>query len=185
MNKTAVKGMSAVLVLVVLGIAAGMITRRTFVDNTDLKAFVDTNPHVEYCDINYAEDDSLGLVDGDSVESVSDLMAEGELVVKVHLDETWNRELYQECVLSKVKVDNVYQGSGDCKARYEAEYGKESVDGGVMMWEKNSNYPIFYSMDIINQSFFEEVNHSINENVEYEKSFRYSLREQVHDEYLK
>ena len=75
--------------------------------------------------------------------------------------------------------------SGDCKKRYEEEYGKESVDGGVMMWEKNSNYPIFYSMDIINQSFFEEVNHSINENVEYEKSFRYSLREQVHDEYLK
>lgn len=80
---------------------------------------------------------------------------------------------------------HVYLCSGDCKKRYEEEYGKESVDGGVMMWEKNSNYPIFYSMDIINQSFFEEVNHSINENVEYEKSFRYSLREQVHDEYLK
>ena len=80
---------------------------------------------------------------------------------------------------------HVYLCSGACKKRYEEEYGKESVDGGVMMWEKNSNYPIFYSMDIINQSFFEEVNHSINENVEYEKSFRYSLREQVHDEYLK
>lgn len=80
---------------------------------------------------------------------------------------------------------HVYLCSGDCKKRNEEEYGKESVDGGVMMWEKNSNYPIFYSMDIINQSFFEEVNHSINENVEYEKSFRYSLREQVHDEYLK
>ena len=80
---------------------------------------------------------------------------------------------------------HVYLCSGDCKKRYEEEYGKESVDGGVMMWEKNSNYPIFYSMDIINQSFFEEVNHSINENVEYEKSFRYSLREQDHDEYLK
>lgn len=80
---------------------------------------------------------------------------------------------------------HVYLCSGDCKKRYEEEYGKESVDGGVMMWEKNSNYPIFYTMDIINQSFFEEVNHSINENVEYEKSFRYSLREQVHDEYLK
>ena len=80
---------------------------------------------------------------------------------------------------------HVYLCSGDCKKRYEEEYGKESVDGGVMMWEKNSNYPIFYSMDIINQSFFEEVNHSINENVEYEKSFRYSLREQIHDEYLK
>lgn len=80
---------------------------------------------------------------------------------------------------------HVYLCSGDCKKRYEEEYGKESMDGGVMMWEKNSNYPIFYSMDIINQSFFEEVNHSINENVEYEKSFRYSLREQVHDEYLK
>ena len=80
---------------------------------------------------------------------------------------------------------HVYLCSGDCKKRYEEEYGKESVDGGVMMWEKNSNYPIFYSMDIINQSFFQEVNHSINENVEYEKSFRYSLREQVHDEYLK
>ena len=80
---------------------------------------------------------------------------------------------------------HVYLCSGDCKKRYEEEYGKESVDGGVMMWEKNSNYPIFYSMDIINQSFFEEVNLSINENVEYEKSFRYSLREQVHDEYLK
>ena len=61
---------------------------------------------------------------------------------------------------------HVYLCSGDCKKRYEEEYGKESVDGGVMMWEKNSNYPIFYSMDIINQSFFEEVNHSINENVE-------------------
>lgn len=53
---------------------------------------------------------------------------------------------------------HVYLCSGDCKKRYEEEYGKESVDGGVMMWEKNSNYPIFYSMDIINQSFFEEVN---------------------------
>ena len=51
---------------------------------------------------------------------------------------------------------HVYLCSGDCKKRYEEEYGKESVDGGVMMWEKNSNYPIFYSMDIINQSFFEE-----------------------------
>ena len=80
---------------------------------------------------------------------------------------------------------HVYLCSGDCKKRYEEEYGKESVEGGVMRREKNSNYPIFYSMDIINQSFFEEVNHSINENVEYEKSFRYSLREQVHDEYLK
>lgn len=45
---------------------------------------------------------------------------------------------------------HVYLCSGDCKKRYEEEYGKESVDGGVMMWEKNSNYPIFYSMDIIN-----------------------------------
>ena len=42
---------------------------------------------------------------------------------------------------------HVYLCSGDCKKRYEEEYGKESVDGGVMMWEKNSNYPIFYSMD--------------------------------------
>ena len=29
---------------------------------------------------------------------------------------------------------HVYLCSGDCKARYEAEYGKESVDGGVMMY---------------------------------------------------
>lgn len=80
---------------------------------------------------------------------------------------------------------HVYLCNGGCKKRYEEEYGKESVDGGVMMWGKNANYPVFYSMDVINQSFFEEVSHSINENVEYEKSFRYSLREQVHDEYLK
>ena len=33
---------------------------------------------------------------------------------------------------------HVYLCSGDCKKRYEEEYGKESVDGGVMMWEKNS-----------------------------------------------
>lgn len=149
MNKTAVKGMSAVLVLVVLGIAAGMITRRTFVDNTDLKAFVDTNPHVEYCDINYAEDDSLGLVDGDSVESVSDLMADGELVVKVHLDETWNRELYQECVLSKVKVDNVYQGNAEPG---EEIYIFEPVDcvgdfmdctGGYTLMQEETEYVLF------------------------------------------
>lgn len=113
MNKIAVKGMLAVLLLVVLGIAAGMITRRTFVDNTDLKAFIDTNPVVEYCDINYADDVSMGMVDGDSVESVSDLMADGELVVRVHLDETWNRELYQECVFSKAEVDHVYQGNAE------------------------------------------------------------------------
>jgi hypothetical protein len=80
---------------------------------------------------------------------------------------------------------HVYLCTGECKNRFEQEYGKESVDGGVLFWTKNSIYPTINSMEVINQSFFEEVNHSISENVEYEKSFRYSLREQVHDEYLR
>lgn len=110
MNKVIVKGISAVLGIAVVGLVAGLVTRRTFVDNTDLETFVSADPIVEYCDMNYAEDASLGLVDGYSVESVGDLMADGETVVKVYLKDTWHRELYQECVLSQVEVKQVYQG---------------------------------------------------------------------------
>lgn len=80
---------------------------------------------------------------------------------------------------------HVYLCTGQCKSLFEEKYGKDVIDGGVMMWQKHANEPVIYKMETINQSFFEEVNHSISESVEYEKSFRYSLREQVHDEYLK
>lgn len=82
-------------------------------------------------------------------------------------------------------LSHVAFGDSECKRIFQEEFGKEAIDGAVMYWGMNSNYPVIFSMEDINHSFFEEVSHSINEDIEYEKSFRYSLREMVCDEYVK
>ncbi|MGN0395347.1 MAG: hypothetical protein ACI4EF_08290, partial [Coprococcus sp.] len=82
-------------------------------------------------------------------------------------------------------LSHVIACDDECKKIFQEEFGRENVNGAVMYWGINSNYPIIFSMEDINHSFFEEVSHSINESIEYEKSFRYSLREMVCDEYVK
>lgn len=80
-------------------------------------------------------------------------------------------------------ISHVLTCDSECKQLFQKEFGKETIDGAVMFFGINSNYPVIFSMEDINHSFFEEVSHSINEDIEYEKSFRYTLREMVCDEF--
>ena len=40
-------------------------------------------------------------------------------------------------------------------------------------------------MDDINKSYFEETSHSVEDDIEYEKAFRYRLREAVSEEFVR
>jgi hypothetical protein len=80
----------------------------------------------------------------------------------------------------------VVLGDETCKAALTGIYGAEVVDGAVVYWNKNSGKrPILFSMEAIKTSCFEEVNHSVEEDKEYDKAFRYRLRELVSQEFCK
>jgi ppGpp synthetase/RelA/SpoT-type nucleotidyltranferase len=91
-------------------------------------------------------------------------------------------------VLSKTLggISHVVLGDETCKAALTGIYGAEVVDGAVVYWNKNSGKrPILFSMEAIKTSCFEEVNHSVEEDKEYDKAFRYRLRELVSQEFCK
>lgn len=58
-------------------------------------------------------------------------------------------------------------------------YGNESVDGAVFYWGRDDESPTIFTQEAIRKACFEEVNHSVDEDEEYEKAFRYRLRELV------
>ena len=66
-----------------------------------------------------------------------------------------------------------------CKKKLQDLYGAEVIDGSVIYWDKSVSNPVIYTMTAIRQAYFEEVNHSVDEDEEYEKAFRYRLRELV------
>ena len=80
-------------------------------------------------------------------------------------------------------ICHVFLGDESCIQAMAEEYDGESVDGAVFYWGKVSRRPVIFTKEAIKKSCFEEVNHSVDEDEEYEKAFRYSLRELVCQEF--
>lgn len=94
-------------------------------------------------------------------------------------------------VLSKslAGICHVIKCDKECKKELQKTYGDKTIDGSVIYWNKGAGVkvgpaqPVIYTMEAINQACFEEVNHSVDEDEEYEKAFRYRLRELVCQEF--
>lgn len=82
-------------------------------------------------------------------------------------------------------IGHVLTCDEDCKIRLGEYFGADKVEGAVLYWTKDSNSPKIYSMDDINKSYFEETSHSVEDDIEYEKAFRYRLREAVSEEFVR
>ncbi len=61
-----------------------------------------------------------------------------------------------------------------CKKKLDKIY---NVDGAILYFGKSMEYSQIFTMEAIGAACFEEINHSVDENEEYEKAFRYQLRE--------
>lgn len=81
-------------------------------------------------------------------------------------------------------ISHVLKAAKDCTQALKDRYGEALVDGAVLYWKRNVNEPEFFSMEDINKSVFDEVSYSIDEELEYEKAFRYRLRELVCEEFV-
>ena len=77
----------------------------------------------------------------------------------------------------------MFLGDESCISRMQEIYGNESVDGAVFYWGRDDESPTIFTQEAIRKACFEEVNHSVDEDEEYEKAFRYRLRELVCQEF--
>lgn len=82
-------------------------------------------------------------------------------------------------------ISHVLKSDVPCSKALKALYGEQTVDGAVLYWKKSGTDPQIFSMEDINKSLFEEVSYSIDEELEYEKAFRYRLRELVSEEFVR
>lgn len=82
-------------------------------------------------------------------------------------------------------ISHILKSDEACSQVLKDLYGEQTVDGAVLYWKKEQTEPQIFSMEDINKSLFEEVSYSINEELEYEKAFRYHLRELVSDEFVR
>lgn len=80
-------------------------------------------------------------------------------------------------------ICHVFLGDESCISRMQEIYGNESVDGAVFYWGRDDESPTIFTQEAIRKACFEEVNHSVDEDEEYEKAFRYRLRELVCQEF--
>lgn len=81
-------------------------------------------------------------------------------------------------------ICHVVIGNPAMNEYFSGIFGHEIVDGSVFFWSRNNRKPVIFSMEAIRESCFEEVNHSVDELEEYEKAFRYRLREMVCEEFV-
>ena len=80
-------------------------------------------------------------------------------------------------------ICHVFLGDESCISRMQEIYGNESIDGAVFYWGRDDESPTIFTQEAIRKACFEEVNHSVDEDEEYEKAFRYRLRELVCQEF--
>ena len=80
-------------------------------------------------------------------------------------------------------ICHVFLGDESCISRMQEIYGNESIDGAVFYWGRDDESPTIFTQEAIRRACFEEVNHSVDEDEEYEKAFRYRLRELVCQEF--
>jgi len=99
------------LLSVILCVIVGRCTAKSYIDNVDLNEYL-SNPELKvvYCGVGYDEDTNKGFIDGEKVEDIQDLESGSSIIVKVRLNESYERQLYYECVISQVEIEEVYKG---------------------------------------------------------------------------
>lgn len=102
------------IVAIAIGICAviGRITAKSYVDNTNLDDYLEKeNVSVAYCDMGYDAVTNQGYLDNDKIKELDDLITKDAVIVRAKLNDSIQRELYYECVLSQVQILEVYQGN--------------------------------------------------------------------------
>ncbi len=98
------------LLLFVCAVIYGAETKKTYINDTDFNTYI-KNKELKVLYYHYPFD-QLYDVYGEGAETIQyqELADSADLIVRAGLEEGSKREIYQECVLSELKVKKVYQG---------------------------------------------------------------------------
>lgn len=150
------------LLSVILCMIAGRCTANSFINNIDLDEYLaNSELKVVYCDIGYDETTNKGFIDGNKAETVEDLEAGSSIIVKVKLNNSYQRQKYYECILSQVEIEKVYKGdlkTGDILNVFEPVdcYTNRAVycTDGYSMMQNDCEYILF--LKPLKNSYFGE-----------------------------
>jgi hypothetical protein len=96
---------------ILISIIVGRCTAKSYINNVILEDYLsNSNLKVEYCDMGYDYDTNKGFIDGNKIEDIQDLESGSDIIVKVKLNENYIRQIYGECILSQVEIEEVYKG---------------------------------------------------------------------------
>lgn len=104
---------SAVCVLILLFcVLIGRMTAKSYKNNTRLDRYL-SNPDlvIAYYGMGYDSVTNRGYLDNEKIQSVDDLLLNDVVVVKATLAPNAKREIYYECILSRLEIVECYHGN--------------------------------------------------------------------------
>lgn len=101
----------AILLLIGICVIVGRITAKSYIDNTLLDDYLGKeNVSIAYCDMGYDPLTNQGYLDNDNIIDLDDLITKDAIIIRAKLNDSFQRELYYECVFSQLQILEVYQG---------------------------------------------------------------------------
>lgn len=102
---------SCILMIIYMGIY-GIQTKKSFINNVDVRNTL-SEKNIKVQISSYEPDITNSFIDTDDISSLSDLITESPIIVKVKVKKNMKRELYYFCSTTYVDVLEVYEGSMD------------------------------------------------------------------------
>lgn len=112
MKKTIIVIVALILAVFIVAAAVlfGQHTKKSFINNVDFNSYI-SNPKIEVMYDYYPFDKDYDIYgDGSEVETYKDLQSQADIIVKGKLDTDAKREIYVECILSHIEIDECYKG---------------------------------------------------------------------------
>lgn len=141
-----------IIIIILLGVfVLAFNIRQSFIKDTDINLYTN-NKDISYMTVEYEEDITKSFIKNEDISKLEQLEKISQIVVKVKVDDSVPREMYEETTLTKVIIKEVLKGELDKSSIYVFEpfdcYNGDnllylySLDGYNIMNE-NSEYILF------------------------------------------
>lgn len=141
-----------IIIIILLGVfVLAFNIRQSFIKDTDINLYTN-NKDISYMTVEYEEDITKSFIKNEDISKLEQLEKISQIVVKVKVDDSVPREMYEETTLTNVIIKEVLKGELDKSSIYVFEpfdcYNGDnllylySLDGYNIMNE-NSEYILF------------------------------------------
>lgn len=141
-----------IIIIILLGVfLLAFNIRQSFIKDTDINLYTN-NKDISYMSVEFEEDITKSFTKNKDILKLEQLEKISPIIVKVKVDDSASREMYEETTLTKVIIKEVFKGELDQNSIYVFEpfdcYNEDnllylySLDGYNIM-NKNSEYILF------------------------------------------